>query len=205
MEEATVVVGTRARRRGIQLFSRTNPITGNGLEMRPPVWDQPAVDALPEFFAGGGSAQAKLFVDPDGTEDHCLSLLWLKLGSNYQLPRHSHTGDCLYYVVAGEVHLGNRTISAGEGFFAPSEAPYAYTAGPEGAEVLEFRSTGRPIESQIHESPTGWKRILKGVRVNSGRWAQEFEPYSRWCRRASSVDYTTTTGERRSLAITSRR
>jgi hypothetical protein len=96
-------------------------------------------------------------------------------------------------------------VSAGEGFFAPSDAPYAYTAGPEGAEVLEFRSTGRPIESRIHESPTGWKRILKGVQANSGRWVQEFEPYARWCRTASSVDYTTPTGERRNLAIKRRR
>ncbi len=165
------------------------------------MWDQAAVDALPEFFAGGGSAEVKLFVDPEGTADRCLSLLWLKLGSNYQLPRHSHTGDCLYYLVAGQVHLGNRTVGTGEGFFAPSDAPYSYTAGPDGAEVLEFRGTGRPVQSRAHESPSGWRRILRGVRANRDRWVHEFEPYSQWCRSATAVDYTTTTGERRSLAI----
>jgi len=196
-----VAVRTRERRRGLQLFSRSNPVRGDGLQMRPPVWDQPAVDSLPEFFGGGGSAEVKLFVDPEGTEDECLSLLWLKLGSNYQLPRHSHTGDCLYYVVAGQVHLGNRRVSTGEGFFVPSDAPYSYVAGPDGAEVLEFRGTGRPVQSRIHESPAGWKRILEGVRANRDRWVREFEPYSQWCRSASSVEYTTTTGEQRSLPI----
>jgi hypothetical protein len=196
-----VAVATGVRRRGLQLFSRTNPIRGDRLKMQPPTWDQPAIDALPEFFAGGGSADSIMFVDPEGTDEHCLSLIWLRLASNYQLPRHSHTGDCLYYVTAGEVHLGNRVVEAGEGFFVPSDAPYAYTAGPGGAEVLEFRGTGRPIHSRIHESPTGWKRILKGVRAHREGWVQELRPYSQWCRSASGVDYTTASGERKRLAI----
>jgi len=194
-------VQTSGRRRGLKLFSRTEPVRGDGLQMKPPVWDQAAVQALPEFFAGGGSAEVRLFVDPDGTEDRCLSLLWLKLGSNYQLPRHSHTGDCLYYLVAGEVHLGSQIVGVGEGFFVPSDAPYSYTAGPDGAEVLEFRGTGRPVQSQVRESPAGWKRILEGVRANRDRWVREFEPNSQWCRSATAVEYTTTAGERRSLAI----
>ncbi|MGO8864286.1 MAG: cupin [Acidimicrobiales bacterium] len=189
------------RRRGIQFFSRHDPVGNGRLEMRPPVWDEAAVKALPEFFAGGGSAQVTLFADPAGSEDHCLNLIWLRLGSNYQLPRHSHTEDCLYYVVAGSVDLGNRTVGAGEGFFAPSTAPYSYVAGPEGAEILEFRGTARPVYSQVHETAAGWKRILAGVRANRDRWVRELKPYSRWCRSASSVDYVTPSGENLSLAI----
>jgi hypothetical protein len=196
-----VAVATGQRRRGLQLFSRTNPIKGERVKMQPPVWDQPAIDALPEFFAGGGSADQVMFVDPDGTDEHCLSLIWLKVASNYQLPRHSHSGDCLYYVTAGEVHLGNRVVAAGEGFFVASDAPYAYSAGPDGAEVLEFRGTGRSVNSQIHESPTGWKRILQGVRAHRDGWIEELAPYSQWCRSVSSVEYSTAAGERKNLAI----
>jgi hypothetical protein len=192
---------TRARRRGLQLFSPAEPVNTEQLRMEPPVWDQPAVDALPEFFSGKGSAERKLFVDPDGTPDNRLSLLWLKLASNYQLPRHSHTGDCLYYVVTGEVRLGNRTIEAGGGFFVPSDAPYSYVAGPDGAEVLEFRSYGQPINSRIHETPSGWKRILEGVRANRDRWVSELKPYAKWQRSVSSVPYETPDGERKNLAI----
>ena len=191
----------REHRRGLRLFSRTTPVTADRAGMQPPVWDDLAVEALPEFFAGGGSAQATLFVDPDGTDAHCPNLVWLRLASNYQLPRHSHTGDCLYYVVSGEVHLGKRTVGPGGGFFVPSGAPYSYAAGPDGAEVLEFRATGRPVDSRILESPAGWRRILEGVRANRDRWREELAPYARWCRSATSVACRTPAGERRSLSI----
>jgi hypothetical protein len=36
--------------------------------------------------------------------------------------------------------MGSQQLVAGDGFFVPSEAPYAYEAGPEGAVVLEFRA-----------------------------------------------------------------
>jgi hypothetical protein len=83
----------------------------------------------------------------------------------------------LYYVVAGEVHLGNRVVRSGEGFFAPADVPYGYTAGPEGVELLEFRAA-TAFDSQIRESPAGWDRILEGVRANRDRWASELAPYA---------------------------
>jgi hypothetical protein len=36
--------------------------------------------------------------------------------------------------------MGSQTLEAGDGFFVPSDAPYAYEAGPEGVIVLEFRT-----------------------------------------------------------------
>jgi hypothetical protein len=197
-----MTVGTRARR-GLQIFSRNKPVMGDlGKQMmRPPIWDEVAVEATPEFFAAGGSASARLFSDPGGTEDQCLNLIWLRLGSNYHLPRHSHTEDCLYYVISGELHLGNQTIRAGEGFFVPSEAPYTYTVGPEGAEILEFRGTARPVKSQTLESSAGWKRILENSRQHRTRWVDELQPYAQWCRSVSSMDYLTEAGERRSIEI----
>jgi mannose-6-phosphate isomerase-like protein (cupin superfamily) len=197
-----MAVGTRARR-GLQIFNRHKPVAGDLMKqmMRPPVWNEAAVEATPEFFASGGSASVTLFSDPEGTEDHCLNLIWLRFGSNYHLPRHSHTEDCLYYVVSGEVHLGNRTIRAGEGFFVPSEAPYTYTVGSGGAEILEFRGTARPVESQTLESAAGWKGILENCREHRNRWAEELNPYAEWCRSVSSMEYTTRAGERKSIDI----
>ena len=37
--------------------------------------------------------------DPDG-----FSLVSARFGPGYRLPRHSHSADCLYYVVSGEAH-----------------------------------------------------------------------------------------------------
>lgn len=64
---------------------------------------------------------------------------WFK--KDYPLPLHSHSADCLYYVIAGSARLGTEDLSAGDTFFVPANTPYTYHAGPEGVEVLEFRHT----------------------------------------------------------------
>jgi len=75
-----------------------------------------------------------------GEGDDGMSLVRAWFGPHYVLPRHTHDGDCLYYVVAGSLQMGSQVLGAGDGFFVPSDAPYAYEAGPDGVEVLEFRS-----------------------------------------------------------------
>src|SRR5215813_11933042 len=40
---------------------------------------------------------------PDG-----FSLVHAWFGPGFRLPRHSHSADCLYYVLAGEAHMGTR-------------------------------------------------------------------------------------------------
>ncbi|RXZ68074.1 cupin domain-containing protein [Agromyces albus] len=70
-----------------------------------------------------------------------LSLVHAWLAPHYQLPPHSHDGDCLYYIASGTLILGKRTLGAGDGFFVPKDSPYRYTAGPDGVEVIEFRTS----------------------------------------------------------------
>lgn len=67
------------------------------------------------------------------------SLVSVEFGPGYLLPRHSHSSDCLYYVVEGQAIMGTRVLEAGEGFFLPKDFPYAYKAGPEGVKILEIR------------------------------------------------------------------
>jgi hypothetical protein len=188
-------------RRGLQIFTRSKPVYGDLHKQTgtPPVWDQAAVDATPEFFACGGSAGGILFSDPEGTEESCLNVSWLRLGANYHLPRHSHTSDCLYYVTDGEIRLGNKAVHAGEGFFVPEGAPYTYMAGPDGAEILEFRGTARPIGTQILEKD--WDRILETSRASRDRWQEELRQWSQWMRTTDSMDYQTPNGERKSISI----
>ena len=91
-------------------------------------------------FAPGTSSQALFAQNVPGG----MSLIYVWFGANFPLFRHSHPalGDCLYYVVAGEVLVGKRHLGPGSGFFVPTGHPYTYTAGPAGAEVLEFRTGG---------------------------------------------------------------
>lgn len=73
---------------------------------------------------------------PDG-----FSLVVIEFAPGYLLPRHSHSCDCLYYVVEGGIVMGQRELGPGDGFFLPRDQPYAYHAGPKGVKLLEFRKS----------------------------------------------------------------
>jgi quercetin dioxygenase-like cupin family protein len=102
---------------------------------------------------------------PDG-----FSLVRAQFKSGYRLPHHTHSADCLYYVVAGELTMGSRVLKAGEGFFVKAGAPYAYEAGPDGVEVLEFRMA-TSFDIQIRDQTVErWKPILAAALANHDRW-----------------------------------
>lgn len=105
-----------------------------------------------------------------------ISMVHLWVGANFPLFRHSHpaSGDCLYYVVAGEIIMGKRHLGPGSGFLVPSGMPYKYKGGPDGAEVLEIRvgfgqedATGMRIYEQ---SLNSIQQIIDTANQNSDRW-----------------------------------
>ena len=56
------------------------------------------------------------------------------------------------------------------GFFVKADAPYAYTAGPEGVEVLEFRAcTSFDIKFR-DTSVADWKPVGDAVREHGAGW-----------------------------------
>lgn len=73
-----------------------------------------------------------------------MSLVHNWFGPNFALFRHCHAayGDCLYYIIAGELRMGERRLGPGSGMFVPNYHPYRFTAGPAGVELLEFRAGG---------------------------------------------------------------
>lgn len=111
---------------------------------------------------------------PYRREGLSLARLWVKSG--FPLPLHSHDCDCLYYVVAGSIRMGTETLVAGDGFFVGSEVPYAYTAGPEGAEVLEFRTTDS-FNIKVRDKPVAaWEKLASTLQDSHARWADEQPP-----------------------------
>lgn len=134
--------------------------------MSMPTMDPPAADQMMEWALSGGHLVKVLF--RQGGDDG-MSLVWSWFGPGFPLPRHSHDADCLYYVLSGEAHLGNRTVGAGGGFFVPAGAPYAYTAGPDGIQILEFRGVSS-FDMKITEGMARWDRIVETVRASKGTW-----------------------------------
>jgi hypothetical protein len=164
------VSGPEPVRAGIVLFDppADAPLLHETGMMSMPTMDPPAPDQMMEWALSGGHLVKVLFRQ-GGDDGDGMSLVWSWFGPNYPLPRHSHDADCLYYVVSGEARLGNRTIGAGGGFFVPAGAPYAYTAGPDGIQILEFRGVSS-FDMQITEGLGRWDRIVDTVRANKETW-----------------------------------
>ena len=105
-----------------------------------------------------------------------MSLIHVWFGPNFPLFRHSHPafGDCLNYVVAGEITMGKRRLGPGSGFFVPNGMPYKYTAGPAGVELLEFRAgggeKGAPGMKLDEHSLDSIQRIIDGAIEHQHTW-----------------------------------
>lgn len=111
---------------------------------------------------------------PYRREGMSLARLWVKSG--FPLPLHTHDCDCLYYIVAGSIHIGTETLSAGDGFFVGRDVPYAYTAGPDGAEVLEFRNTDS-FNIRVRDKPVAaWEKLAGTLIESHSRWTDEALP-----------------------------
>jgi quercetin dioxygenase-like cupin family protein len=104
----------------------------------------------------------------EGADGFSLVHAWF--GPGYRLPRHSHSADCLYYVVKGELRMGTRVLRAGDGFFVAAEAPYTYTAGPDGVEVLEFRAATTFDIKVRDQTIEAWRPIMAAAAANHEKW-----------------------------------
>lgn len=108
-----------------------------------------------------------------------LSLTYAWFKSGFPLPRHTHDADCLYYIVAGSLALGTATLGAGDGFFVPADMAYAYVPGPEGVEVLEFRTAERFNIRFLAGNPAFWSKALATVQAERPGWATQTPPHAR--------------------------
>jgi mannose-6-phosphate isomerase-like protein (cupin superfamily) len=164
------IMAEQTMRKAMRMFRATE---ARSIEEMPEVFrwvmDEAATAAMPRWDAGAGASIKMLLGDPN-QDGMSLMLLWF--GSNFVLPRHVHDADCMYYILWGEARLGNQVLTAGDGLFVPAGAPYTYTAGPEGVEVLEFRMTSS-VELRYAESPERWEKLIKLANESRDRWTAE--------------------------------
>ena len=102
---------------------------------------------------GAAARTASRLLVRQSPEEGGFSLVYLFFKPNFPLFRHRHESDCLYLVLSGEVLMGSQTLRAGDSFFVPALAPYSYTAGPDGVEVLEYPPQCRRFHRDIREQP----------------------------------------------------
>lgn len=122
------------------------------------------MEALAKPQLPGGYDTRMLFSMPGFS----LAYAWFK--PQFPLPRHTHNCDCLYYIVAGSLQIGEETLRAGDGFFVGKDVPYTYVAGPEGVEILEFRDTNDFDIKIKAENETFWTKALETLISSQAMW-----------------------------------
>ena len=130
-------------------------------------------EAMDKMLAAGwadGEETRIVFAGPGFALVHA----WFKAG--YPLPLHSHSADCLYFIVAGSLSLGTEQLEAGDGFFVPANAAYTYTPGPDGAEVLEFRHTAMIDFRILAKGAAFWAKGLQQVAEHRAEWKTAKRP-----------------------------
>lgn len=160
-------------RRGVTIYRAADGVDLQRTDfMDPPTMSDEVRASLAEAVAAqsGAGAQVTVLVRQSPDEGgfslvHC----WFK--ADYPLPRHSHDADCLYYVLSGEARMGNQVLRAGDSFFVPADAPYLYTAGPDGVEVLEIRHGAARFDMQILDQPAArWREFVETSISHRERW-----------------------------------
>jgi quercetin dioxygenase-like cupin family protein len=166
---------SKRRRRGIKLFRGHDaiPLAESGA-MTPVLFDAEEMKLLsedgprsPTIALGISDTLVFQGEGPDGC-----SLVRAWLAPHYVLPRHTHSGDCTYYLLEGSITMGSQELQAGDGFFVPSDAPYAYEAGPEGAVVLEFRAQTTFDIKFAGGQLERWRQMAVVAEVHGDRWIE---------------------------------
>jgi hypothetical protein len=118
------------------------------------------------FEAGlGDGTVAKMLLDLPG-----FSLVYNWFKPHFPLPRHSHSEDCLYYIVSGSLRLGTEALGPGDGFFVAADTPYTYAIGAEGLEILEFRHKAFFTTRGFAAGQDYWDKALAAIAANREAW-----------------------------------
>ncbi len=115
--------------------------------------------------------EVKILVDMPGFS---IAYAWLK--KDYPLMRHSHNSDCMYYVIAGSLKMGTETLGPRDSFFVPADAPYTYTPGADGVEVLEFRHNPSFNFVNLSHNESWWDKAEKICEENRDEWKKAVRP-----------------------------
>ena len=160
-------------RRGMSIFraEQATPIVETDFMAMPEMSAEALAAGGPEIYMASAPGTDVRVAVRQTPEEGGFSILHVWFKADYPVPRHSHDADCLYYIVSGSALLGAQTLKAGDGFFIPAGAPYAYDAGPDGVELLEIRHCVRQFDFQMLESNAGkWTAMADTIASHREAW-----------------------------------
>lgn len=88
---------------------------------------------------GEGEGAIRVFFPGSPTEPQ---LFEIKLGANQSVEAHAHYENEIIYVTQGQLQFGAKVCGVGSAISIPGKTLYAFKAGPEGVQFLNFRPIG---------------------------------------------------------------
>jgi quercetin dioxygenase-like cupin family protein len=136
-------------------------------------WSETARAGMDRAVAAGigGGDKVTILVDIPGFS---IANVWFKHG--YPLPLHSHSADCLYYIVAGSLKLGTEELGPRDSFFVPADVPYTYKPGPDGVELLEIRTQNAFDFVNYSNGAAFWDKAVESVEQHRDHWKTDERP-----------------------------
>lgn len=153
------------------------------------VYSPEVLEGLAQLYEAGVSEGYSSRVLFESAETNGFSLIYAWFKGNFPLTAHLHDADCLYFVIGGELTLGkgvaSEIVGVGDGFFVPAGQMYGYTAGPEGVEILEFRSVSKFNIEYKSQPPAAWAALAAIIAANRNQWKNEAQPARRAPRKSA--------------------
>jgi hypothetical protein len=139
LDTAETATEKRPSRDVISFFSLADSVDLMGTDMITEVTGDPeAIQGMNRMLEAGGldGSVNRIILRHREIDGYDIVYTWFKPGMH--VPRHGHDTACTYFVLSGELKLGNKTLYEGDGVFVPPE--HAYLVGSDlGAEIIEFR------------------------------------------------------------------
>jgi mannose-6-phosphate isomerase-like protein (cupin superfamily) len=129
-----------------------------------------ALDAAIALGRAGGAVNKLLARQSPDEGGFSVMYVWFK--PHFPLFRHRHDVDCMYVVVSGSARMGNQTLGPGDCFYVAAGAPYGYTAGDDGVEVIEIRHDADSFAFVLApNSPQQIEHASETARTEAEGWA----------------------------------
>lgn len=102
-----------------------------------------------------------------------MSLTYVRFKPGFALPLHSHSANCLYFIITGSIKMGTEELGPGDGFYLGTDVPYAYVPGEDGVEMLEFRDSDCFDFKAIAKNTDYWKTLAANMAESSAKWTDD--------------------------------
>jgi hypothetical protein len=168
------VVAEEAKRSGVRIYRAADapPLSQSDFGPTSQYGENAEFEDVTKALAQAAPPTTRVLVKQSEDEGG-FSLLYLFFKPNFPLFRHKHEDDCLYMVISGAAIMGNQTLRPGDCFFVPAYAPYHYTAGPEGVEILEIRHNVDRFTTIYAPNPPGRvEEARAAIATNAEAWKQ---------------------------------